>query len=269
MAPFRRTFASFSNPVYRLYYLSMVGHWSSMNMQMLARQLLIYRITGSYAILGLFSLSSAIPMILLTLPGGVAADRMSKKTIIQVGQIVSAIVSAVNTVALLTGYLSPAHPESWWVLLVCGVIQSGVMGFMMPSRSAIINEIVGGKNLTNAISLNNLGMNVFRLLSPALAGFLVDIFDFWVVFSINTAMYIFATFCVALVPDSPVRISQGSNNALLEIKEGWQYIRREKTILLVLIFSVSATILGSPQAQLLSTFKEDIFKVGGTGLGLL
>src|SRR4030042_70105 len=81
---FTKAFVSFKNPVYRLYYLSMVGHWSSMNMQMLARNLLVYRISGSGAILGVLALANAIPMLLLTLPGGVLADRIPQQTIIQV-----------------------------------------------------------------------------------------------------------------------------------------------------------------------------------------
>ena len=106
------------------------------------------------------------------------ADRFQKKTIIQVCQIISIIVSVATTVPLFTGYLSPEHPESWWVLVVSGALQGAVMGLMMPSRSAIISEIVGPKTLMNAISLNNLGMNVFRVASPALAGFLVDTVGF-------------------------------------------------------------------------------------------
>ncbi|OGO30268.1 MAG: hypothetical protein A2Z29_09165 [Chloroflexi bacterium RBG_16_56_11] len=267
-AYFSRTFVSFRNPVYRLYYISMVGHWSSMNMQMVARSLLIYRITGSGAILGLFALGSAIPMLLLTLPGGVAADRMQKKVVIQIGQVGSAFVSLINTIALVTGYVSPENPESWWVLMVCGVIQGGIMGFIMPSRSAIINEIVGREHLMNAISLNNLGMNVFRLLAPAAAGFLIDAFDFWVVFSINTAMYLMSTLCIVFVPPSPVA-SGGESNTINDVREGWEYIRHEKTILLVLLFTVGATILGSPYSQLLPMFTEGILKVDATALGFL
>src|SRR4030043_2402972 len=89
---FKKTFVSFKNPVYRLYYLSMVGHWSSMNMQMLARNLLVFRISDSGAILGVLALANAIPMILLTLPAGVLADRIQKKTVIQIGQVASIIV---------------------------------------------------------------------------------------------------------------------------------------------------------------------------------
>jgi hypothetical protein len=75
---FSRTFVSFKNPTYRLYYFSMVGHWSSMNMQMLARNLLVFRIVESEAVLGVLALANAIPMIVMTLPGGVWADRIQK-----------------------------------------------------------------------------------------------------------------------------------------------------------------------------------------------
>jgi len=187
---FARTFTSFENPVYRLYYFSMVGHWSSMNMQMFARNLLVWYITGSGAVLGILALAHAIPMILFTLAGGVLADRMQKKDVIQFCQVFSVLVSLATTLALVFGYLSPAHPESWWVLAVSGVLQGMVMGIMTPSRAAIISEIVKPHQLMNAISMNNLGLNTFRILSPAIAGFLIDAFDFWVVYAFMTLMIV-------------------------------------------------------------------------------
>jgi MFS family permease len=264
----RKTFVSFKIPVYRLYYLSMVGHWSSMNMQMLARNLLVYRINHSPAILGILALANAIPMILTTLPGGVIADRIQKKTVIQIGHVTSIIVTLATTIALLIGYLSPEHPESWWVLVVSAVLQGAIMGIIMPSRSAIISEIVGPEHLMNAISLNNLGMNVFRILSPALAGFLVDIFDFWVVFAFMTVMIVMSFVCVLFVPPTSNPTTEGGNS-LDDIVEGWRYIRGEKTILIVLIFTAIATILGAPYGQLLPIFTEDILKISATGMGVL
>jgi MFS family permease len=264
----RKTFVSFKNPVYRLYYLSMVGHWSSMNMQMMARNLLVYRISDSPAILGVLALANAIPMILVTLPGGVIADRIQKKVVIQLGQASSALISLAVTITLFLGYLSPEHPESWWVLVVSGALQGAVLGFIMPSRSAIISEIVGPEHLMNAISLNNLGMNVFRILSPALAGFLVDVFDFWVVYAIMTVMIVMSFVCILFVPHTSSPAAQG-RNSLEDVLEGWRYIRGEKTILIVLIFTVIATILGAPYTQLLPIFTEDILKISATGLGVL
>jgi MFS family permease len=264
----KKTFVSFKNPVYRLYYMSMVGHWSSMNMQMLARNLLVFRISDSPAILGVLALANAVPMIMITLPGGVWADRIQKKTIIQIGQVVSIIISLATTLVIAFGYLSPEHPESWWVLVVSGALQGAVMGFIMPSRSAIISEIVEPKHLMNAISLNNLGMNVFRVLSPALAGFLVDLIGFWAVYAVMTAMIVMSWICILFVPPTRTRTVEGGNS-LNEIIEGWRYIRSEKTIMLVLIFTVCATILGAPYSQLLPIFTEEILHVSATDMGFM
>ncbi len=263
-----KTFVSFKNPVYRLYYFSMVGHWSSMNMQMLARNLLVYRINPSGAILGVLALANAIPMIIFTLPGGVLADRFQKKQIIQVCQIISILVSIATTIVLVIGYLSPEHPESWWVLVVSGALQGAVMGFMLPARSAIISEIVEPEHLMNAISLNNLGMNVFRVISPALAGFLVDVFDFWVVYAIMTVMIIMSWVFILFVPPTSHKNVEGGSS-LTDVVEGWRYIRSEKTILIVLIFTVLVIILSSPYSQLLPMFTEDILKVSATDMGIL
>ena len=268
----RKAFVSFKNPVYRLYYFSNVGHWSAMNMQMLARNLLAFRITGSGAVLGVLALASAIPMIILALPGGVIADRIQKKTVIQICQIASMIVSLAVTLALVFKYLSPENPESWWVLVVSAVLQGTIMGFLMPSRLAIISEIVVPEHLMNAISLNNLGMNVFRIVSPALAGFLVDIVDFWAVYAIITAMTVMSWVFILLVPPTREQTIAGGGNSLTDVLEGWRYIRSEKTIMFVLFFTVIATILGMPYTQLLPMFTEDpnILNMGsGTGIGVL
>lgn len=266
----QRAFVSFKNPVYRLYYFSMVGHWSSLNMQMLARNLLVYRISSSGAILGVLALANAVPMILTTLPGGVLADRFQKKTIIQIGQIASIIVSLATTLALVFRYLSPENPDSWWVLVVSAVLQGTVMGIMMPSRAAIISEIVPPGQLMNAISLNNLGMNVFRIISPALAGFLVDVIDFWAVYAIMTVMIVMSWVFILFVPPTRIKATTGGNS-LTDVLEGWRYLRGEKTIFLVLLFTVMATILGAPYAQLLPMFTEDpdILNVSATSMGLL
>jgi MFS family permease len=266
----RKAFASFGNPVYRLYYFSMVGHWSSMNMQMLTRNLLVYRISTSGAILGVLALANAIPMILLTLPGGVLADRLQKKTVIQACQVASIIVTLLTTLALVFHYLSPEKPDSWWVLVVSAILQGAIQGFMMPARAAIVSEIVGPDHLMNAISLNNLGMNVFRILSPALAGFLIDAIDFWAVYAIMTAMIVMSWVCILFVPPTRVKTIEGGNS-LNDVVEGWRYIRGQKTLMLVLIFTVVATIFGAPYSQLLPMFTEDvnILHVSATDMGLL
>ncbi len=266
---FRKTFVSFQNPVYRFYYIAMAGHWSSMSMQTVARSQLAYIITGSGAVLGTVSLANAIPMLLLSLPGGFIADKVQKKTVVQLSQAGSAVINLGVMMALLFGYLGPEHPESWWVLVIGASLQGAVMGIQMPSRQAMISDIVGDEHLMNAISLNNLGMNVFRIFMPGLAGFVIDAFGFIVIYGVMTVFYLTAVISMLFVPASPVVKKVQAGSSLSEVKDAWRYVRSEKTVYAVLVFSVFATILGLPYIMLLPMFTTGIFDMGASGMGIL
>jgi MFS family permease len=263
-----RTFDSLRNSAYRFYILGMLGQWGAMNMQQVARSLLIYRITGSAAILGLMSLANALPTLLLSLFGGVIADRVPKKSVIQVGQAASAVVALSVAITLATGYLSPQHPGSWWILMVNSLLQGTIMALMMPARQAIIPEIVGEGQVMNAVALNSLGMSTLRLVGPALAGFLVDAFDFDIVFYIMTGLYLTSVFFTSFIPATNT-ISVRGGGALDEIQEGLKYIWHKANILLILALTLVVIVLSMPYQMMMPIFTDDILKVGATGLGVL
>jgi MFS family permease len=160
-----KTFSSVKNHAYRMYFGGLIGHMAGMNMQMIARALLVYRLTGSALILGSMSLANALPMLLLSLFGGAIADRVQKKYILTIGQASSALVSFGVALALTFSYLSAEREGSWWILIIASALQGSIMGLMMPARQAIVPEIVGEEQIMNAMALNNFGMNIFRLLS--------------------------------------------------------------------------------------------------------
>ncbi len=142
--------------MYRLYFGALLGQMAAFNMQMIARSLLIWRLTGSAAILGAISLANAIPLLLLSLFGGVIADRVQKKYVILLGQLGSAVVALGVALALTFGYLSPEVSGSWWILVVASVFQGTIFGLMMPSRQAILPEIVGDEHLHDGVGIGQL-----------------------------------------------------------------------------------------------------------------
>ena len=263
-----RTFDSLSNPVFRLYYAGMVGQWVSMNMQMVARSLLIYRISNSGAVLGLAALANAIPTIICSLYGGALADRIQKKSILLFSMIGAMLMSIVVAVLLVLGYLGEHVPGSWWILVVTATIQGGVMGLMMPSRQAIVSEIVQPEQVLNAVSLNTMGMNAFRILAPAATGFLIEALDFASVYYISGAMYGLGAFCMFLMPKTMQKSSEGEN-AFKDIVDGVRYIRHRKTMLLVLVATLFVMICGLPFLHLMPMITEDILDVGASGMGIL
>lgn len=262
------TFSSFRNPTFRIYFGGMLGQTVAMNMLMIARSLLIYRLTNSAALLGAMSLANAVPMVSLSLFGGVIADRVQKKYVILLGQAGSALTSLGVAIALTIGYLGTENAGSWWVLVVSSVFQGAIMAFMMPSNQAILPEIVGEEQLMNAISLSNMGMNVFRLFAPALAGFLIEVVGFEAVYYITTGLYLFSVIFIAFLPRTSKTTIRGSG-ALVNIKEGLRYLKGETTILIILSFTLFGAVLAMPFQQLMPIFTEDVLKVGARGLGIV
>lgn len=263
-----RTFSSLRNPTFRLFWAALLCQMTAMNMQMMARSLLVYRLTDSTAILGILTLFNALPMLLLSLFGGVLADRLPKKTVMIFGQSGSAVVALGVGLALQMGFISEAREGSWWILALAALFQGTIMGLMMPSRQAMIPEIVGGEQLLNAVSLSNMGTSVMRFLAPAIAGFLIDAFDFQAVYFLTTAMYLLSVFFLTFLHskgNAPIQ----TRGAIGDIKEGIGYLRHQTIVLFVLAFSLFAVLLSMPYAMLLPVFTEDILKVGASGLGLL
>jgi MFS family permease len=264
----RQTFRSFKNPVYRLYFVAMAGYYAPWSMQMIGRSLLVYRITNSPTILGIMSLAFALPMLCLSLFGGVIADRMSKKHVIVAGTAGAALVSLGIALALTLGYISTERPGSWWILAVAGALQGAIMALMIPARLAIVPEIVGREELLNAVSLNTMLMNGLRMLAPALAGFLVESFGFDTLYYIMTGCYLMGAITFSFLPRTGTAATPGPN-AIAQVKEGFSYIRHNTIILLILFFTVFAVILTMPYYVLLPIFTEDILVVGAGGLGIL
>ena len=231
-----RAVRALGNPVYRFYYCALLSHMACMNMQLIARSLLIYRLTGSSWILGLMALAQAIPMMALSLIGGVIADRLQKKYVVMIGQAVSSLVALGVAVLLGTGYLSADRTGAWVVLVVASLMQGTVMGLMMPSRQALVAEIVPADHLMNAVALNVLGMNTLRIIAPALAGLIIDRFGFETVYYLISAMYLSAVLFLIPLPLAGIK-ERRLEGLLADLKTGLHYVRHDSTILHLPSFS--------------------------------
>ena len=263
-----RTFASLKYPTYRLYYSGILGQRAAMNMQMIARSLLIYEITDSPAILGLMSLFNALPILFFAIAGGVIADRIQKKYVLLVGMAISVIITLGVALSLSFGYLSTENAGSWWILAAASFLQGTVMGLMIPSRQSIIPEIVPEEEIMNAVSLDSTGQNTLRLMAPAISGFLIEAFGFGAVYYVMTGMYLIGTICIAFLPLTG-KISMHGGNAVRDIREAFHYLKRQRTLLNVLGFTLFVVVLSMPYMTLLPIFALDILNVGEGGMGVL
>ena len=141
-----------------------------MQMQMVARGWLIYDMTSSPLALTWVMLSFMLPTFIFSLAGGVIADRLQKKPIMIVSQILNALAT------LLMAYIIFSGQVTFWHFVYFGLFNGTVLSFSMPARSAVIPEVVGQDKLVNAMALQSATFNLSRILGPALAGGLIALF---------------------------------------------------------------------------------------------
>ncbi len=262
-----RTFDSLSDRNFRWFFFAMLGQMGAMNMQMLVRGWLTYDLTGSYALLGVVALASAVPMLFLSVFGGVIADRFAKKRVVQVGQTASAINAAI------VAFLLFIHVLVFWHLLVAGFAQGVVMALMMPSRQAMIPEVVGMGRMMNAVALNSAGMNLMRLLAPGLGGILIELFGAGIVYAIMAVLY---SSCVLfLFPLPKVEAAAAPANGVprkggfSDLIDGIKYVRKDRVMLVLLLMNFITSMLAMPYLQLLPGYVKDVYNLDAGYLGLM
>ena len=213
-----RMFQSLGNPAFRMFMAAMMGQMGAMNMQMVARAWFMYELTDSAALLGAVSLANGLPLLILSLYGGVIADRIPKKKVLILGQVSSAALALIVALMITTDLIN------WEWLLAASVVQGMIMALMMPSRQALISELVGEEGLTNAVALNTAGMNLNRLMAPGVAGLLIAIVGIEAVYYVMGGLYMVATvFAYSLPITGSAAISGGK--ALDNVAEGLRYIK--------------------------------------------
>ena len=257
-----RTFASLKDADFRLFWAASMAQMAGMNMQMMVRTWYMYFLTERATMVGAVSLASALPMLFLSPIGGIIADRIQKRHMLTAGQAASGALGLAIAVAVQTEIITPTY------LLVAAVIQGTIMGLMMPSRQAIIPEIVGRDRLMNAISLNMAGQNINRLVAPAVAGILIEQIGVASVYFTLTGLFFIAVFFTLFLHTKSFS-SPSPKGAWSDLKEGVIYIRQNKTILGILTLALISAVLSMPLHFLLPVFTEEILQVGAQELGFL
>ena len=242
----------------------MMAMMGGMQMQMLARGYLVYDITGSASLLGFVSAGMAIPMLFLAPFGGVIADRVERKRLIQGGQFIVAIFALIIGAAIFTDRIQ------WYHLLIVSILQGTVWTFMMPARQAIIPQIVGPERIGNAMALNAAGMSAMTLIAPAVAGGLYAWAGPANVYFIISGLSILSVAVTTLVP-KPERSAAPSQkrNMFADIGAGLVYIKGNSMVLVLLVMGLATTLLASPFRMLLPVFVVDIYHRGPDSMGLL
>ena len=234
-----------------------------MQMQMLARGFLVYDLTGSAALLGVVNAGSAIPMLTLVLFGGVIADKVDRKKIIQIGQVAAAGLSIVIGVSITTGTIT------WYHLLAASILQGGFFAIMGPARQAIVPQLVSKDQLTNAMALNAAGMSITTLVAPVIGGVVYAFVGPDAVYFIISALGLIAVFFTSLIPRIGNESAKTGAPMMTDIKAGFSYILINPLVLTLLVMGLVTTLLAMPFRFLMPVFVADIYNLEADSMGLM
>ena len=248
---------------YRLLWSGLMVSNSGDWMDQVALNWLVLQTTGSAFYLGLVNLFRAVPILALTLLGGVAADRFERRRLMMVSQSVGMVLAII--LALLV-YQGQAHI---WVILAIAAGRGAVVAFNQPARQTLISEIVPQSILPSAIALNALTMNLTKVIGPLLAGLIIANLGMAACFAVNAASFLAVLYTLHSMEFPPRAARPEPEPVLVSLMSGFRYLWDNQTVLILVLVAIIPTFFGQPYLYLLALFAVEIYHVGAEGVGLM
>ncbi|MDE2182780.1 MAG: MFS transporter [Alphaproteobacteria bacterium] len=247
---------------YRLFFagqlVSLMGTWITS----VAQGWLVYRLSHSPFYLGLATFAGQVPVFFVASFGGMIADRVDRRRLLVLTQMLSMLESVALAVLTLLGVIQV------WEIILLALFQGTVNAFDIPTRQAFTIDMVGREDLRFAISLNSMMFNLARILGPTVAGLIIAAAGEGVCFSIDAVSYaaVLVGLLLMVVPPHPRRV-QG--HPLQEIGEGFRYTASSPRLRNPLLLVAACAAFGVSFMSLMPAVARDVLHAGSEGLGLL
>jgi MFS family permease len=259
-----RTFTALRERDYAVYFGGNLAFFMAMQMNQLLRGFLAFEITGSATALGLVALAVALPMLFVSPFGGVIADRYDKRKLLLATQGLVALVNVVLAVLIFADLIE------FWHLLISALFLGLTISLAMPARNALVPQLIPQHKLMNAVSLQMGGMNLTRIVGPALAGVLIAPLGLGTVWSVSVVLYVVGMLTILLLPRHGMASGGQGDRFMTELVDGFRYVVSAPTIRLLLLAGLMMPLFAFPVQLVLPVFAgEDVYDVGGAGLGIM
>lgn len=247
---------------FRIYFagqlVSVAGTW----MQQIAMAWLAYRLTGSALVLGLLGFASQIPILLFAPLGGVWSDRVDRRRLMMVTQVLAMLQALMLAVLAWQGWATPA------LLIVLAFVLGCINAVDVPARQSLVVHLVDDRALLpNAIALNSFMMNATRFVGPALAGLIVAWAGEAVCFLLNALSYLAVLIALAALRTRPG--SGAVKPALHALREGLAYTLGHRDIRLFLMLVAAVSFLVVPYVVMMPLYARTVLGGDARTFGLL
>lgn len=246
---------------FRIYFIGQIISLSGTWMQGVALSWLVYRMSHSPVSLAQVESANLLPMLVFGLVGGSVADKFNRKTVLLWTQSLAMLQAIVLATLTLT------HQLQIWQAVCLAAWVGTCSAFEVPSRQALLVDLVDRDNLVNAISLNSSLFQGARTIGPALAGIIVASAGEGVCFVLNAISFLAAIVAIALLKvPRRIKLPHGESQ---HVSEALKFVWHEPSIRRVLMLAVAMSLFGLQFTVLLPVFASDILHGDVKTLGAL
>jgi MFS family permease len=248
---------------FRLYWFGQLASVLAQNMEGVAQSWLVLELTDSPLMLGLTGLTFAAPTIMLTLLGGVIADRADRRYIMIISQVGFAFNFLIIATLVVTGWIA------LWHVMALAFLSGCIRAFDRPSRMALLPQMVPKEDIPNAVAVGGTIWQLNRLVGPAVAGMLIYLIGLG-------ATYYFCFFAslgaVCLwhairLEHQPTAASPGG--LLQHMMDGLNFIRKNEIYYTFIGMTFFNSVFGMSYLILMPVFARNVLSVGSQGFGFL
>jgi len=239
--------------------LSLMGTW----MQAVATGWLALELSNSAFIVGVVSAAQTFPVLVLSLYGGVVADRSDKLQLVKIAQMLLLLQATV-----LWWFTWSHHLTIPW-LIGLSALNGLISAFEIPTRQSFIVELVGRDDLVDAIALNSGGFNLARIIGPSVAAVVIATLGLAWCFALNALSYLAVLAGLYMIDLPPWERVEAGTSSLAGLLEGFRYMRDTPTVRVLIEVIAVYAILGQPFLAMMPVVARDVLHTGATGYGVL
>jgi MFS family permease len=258
-------YSALKNKNYRRFYIATLISTFGTFTQRVAQDWLTLDLTSSAKSLGVIVAAQFLPGIVFAIYGGVLADRYDQKRILFWLNFAGFLIATSTGILVATGHIT------FQILLISALLLGVVSGLDGPVRQSYYVLLVGDKDLPNALSWNQINLNIGRLVGPITAGLLIEHFGTSPGFMINGGTYLIAivfltTINVALY--FPAHDLEESENKVTFF-DSLKYLRGNRTVLIPIAVVCAIAMVGQDMQMTSTLMARTVFDVSPTSFGLL
>jgi MFS family permease len=260
--PWSQSFSSLRVPNFRLFTISNILAMSGTWMQRIAQDWLVLTLSHSVTAVGITVAMQFTPMLVFGLYGGLIVDRYSKRMLLMLTQGTAGVLATLLAVLALTHSIEVWHV--WAIAFVVGLVTV----VDNPTRQVFVNELVGPRNLRNAISINSSVFQLGGLIGPAIAGILLTAVGAGWAFAINAVTCLVTVLTLGALKKSKLVRSAPMPRQKGQLKQGLAYVVGKPAILWSIVMVAILSVFALTMPVILAAYANDTFKVGAAGYGL-